>query len=204
MDRSPRLLPWQSCPPHFFFRFVIRGYDVVSSERLAGGVLLLHAMQRALNAHSALGRTDQLWALGAHKDTLMCVAGTHIRQHCKSTWEGANAQARHHQCIRAQSDLPVIVGLLCSVVSRQRESLRQPKPAKHTGGSGQCVMRESGSVSRQKACRPRADATCCVKFMSYIHAGSGLCTPSSRQGRVYAFARVMAQQRAPSAQSGTP
>ena len=51
------------------------------SERLAGGVLLLHAMQRALNAHSALGRTDQLWALGAHKDTLMCVAGTHIRQH---------------------------------------------------------------------------------------------------------------------------
>ena len=64
-----------------FFRFVIRGYDVVSSERLAGGVLLLHAMQRALNAHSALGGTDQLWALGAHKDALMCIADTHIRQH---------------------------------------------------------------------------------------------------------------------------
>ena len=81
LDRTPRLLPWQSCPPHFFFRFVIRGYDVVSSERLAGGVLLLHAMQRALNAHSALGGTDQLWALGAHKDALMCIADTHIRQH---------------------------------------------------------------------------------------------------------------------------
>ena len=66
--------------------------------------------------------------------------------------------------MRAQSDLPVIVGLLCSVVSRQREPLRQPKPAKHTGRSGQCMMRQSGSVSRQKACRPGADATCCVKF----------------------------------------
>ena len=66
--------------------------------------------------------------------------------------------------MRAQSDLPVIVGLLCSVVSRQREPLRQPKPAKHTGWSGQCMMRQSGSVSRQKACRPGADATCCVKF----------------------------------------
>ena len=81
LDRTPRLLPWQSCPPQFFFQFVIRGYDVVSSERLAGGVLLLHAMQRALNAHSALGGTDQLWALGAHKDALMCIADTHIRQH---------------------------------------------------------------------------------------------------------------------------
>ena len=71
-------------------------------------------------------------------------------------------------------------------------------------------MHDAGERKREQTkgvqCRPRADATCCVKFMSYIHAGSGLCTPSSRQGRVYAFARVMAQQRAPSAQSflGTP